>query len=246
MDKNFRITISYDGTKYLGWQRQNTDNDKTIQGKLENILSKMAEEKIEIIGSGRTDAGVHARMQVANFHWETKESAKNVKSYLNKYLPEDIVITEVKEVSDRFHSRYNVKSKTYLYRIFTKSEHPIFERKYVYHLGGNYNLEKMKEAAALLIGEHDFKGFSSKNVKKSTIRNIYDIDIEQTDREILIYIKANGFLYNMVRIIVGTLIEIGLNEREVKSIYTIFEQKDRAAAGITVPAQGLILYDVEY
>lgn len=246
MDKNFRLTIAYDGTRYYGWQRQNKDQDKTVQGKLENILSKMAGEKIEVIGSGRTDAGVHARAQVANFHWNTKETAKYVKTYVNKYLPEDIVITEVKEESERFHSRFNVKSKTYLYRIHTSAEHSVFERKYVYHLEGHYQIDKMKAAAEQLIGVHDFKGFSSKSVKKSTIREIYQIRIENLEKELNIYIKANGFLYNMVRIIIGTLIEIGLGEREIETIQDILNQKERVLAGVTAPPQGLILYEVEY
>lgn len=246
MIKNFKLTISYDGTRYLGWQKQKKENDKTIQGKIENIISKMAEAKIEIFGSGRTDAGVHANSQVANFTLDTKMSANEIKTYINKFLPEDIVITEVKEVDERFHSRYNVKNKTYLYRIYTQEEHPIFQRKYVYHVPKKLDLEKMNEAAVLLIGKHDFKGFSSRNIKKSTVREIYSIQFEKTKEEILIYIKANGFLYNMVRIIVGTLIEIGLNERNVLDIHRILEKKDRSLSGITAPAQGLTLFDVEY
>lgn len=246
MDKNFKLTIMYDGTKYLGWQKQDVNQDKTIQGKLENIISKMADEKIEIIGSGRTDAGVHAKAQVANFRWNTKESDKYVKEYINKYLPEDIVVTEVMEVSERFHSRYNVKNKTYVYRIHTTPEHPIFERKYVYHLPGNYQTEKMKEAGNLLVGAHDFKGFFSKSPKKSTVREIFELKVEEIGPEITISIKANGFLYNMVRIIVGTLIEIGLCDREVKDVKAILEQRDRVLAGFTAPSQGLILENVEY
>lgn len=244
--KNFMLTIAYDGTKYLGWQRQEADKDKTIQGKLENILSTMVGEKVEIIGSGRTDAGVHAQAQVANFYWNTKESEEYVKDYINQYLPRDIVIKEVKEVDERFHSRYNAKSKTYLYRIYTTEAHPIFERKYVYHFPGNYNLKKMSEAGHYLLGAHDFKGLSSKNTKKSTVREIYNLNIEQVGPELRITIKGNGFLYNMVRIIAGTLIEIGLGQREVEDMDLILEKKDRAYAGFTAPAQGLVLIEVEY
>jgi len=246
MNKNFKLTIAYDGTRYLGWQRQDAHKDKTIQGKLETIISKMAGQEIEIIGSGRTDAGVHASAQVANFHWQTKETERYVKDYINKYLPEDIAVTEAKEVSERFHSRYNVKDKTYLYRINIANTHPIFERKYVYHKPGSYQIDKMRDAARFLLGTHDFKGFSSKNTKKETVREIYDLKIDCLDTEIDIYIKANGFLYNMVRIIVGTLIEIGLGEREVKDVQTVLAKKDRAFAGFTAPPQGLILKEVNY
>lgn len=246
MDKNFRLTIAYDGYKYLGWQKQNVNNDKTIQGKIENILSKMTEQETELIGSGRTDAGVHSIAQTANFHWNTKQTANYVKNYINKYLPDDISVTDVKEVSERFHSRYNVKSKTYLYRIYTGHVHPVFERKYVYYLPTKLDFDKMVEASKLLIGEHDFLGFSSKNVKKSTVRTIHEINMVKEDNEIKIYIKADGFLYNMVRIIVGTLIEVGTKEKELVDVKAILNHKDRAGAGITVPAQGLILYEVEY
>lgn len=246
MKKNFKLIITYDGTKYLGWQKQNTDLDKTIQGKLENIIKKMTGETLDLIGSGRTDAGVHARMQVANFYWDTNESAKYVKKYINQYLPEDVAVTEVQEVPERFHSRYNAKSKTYLYRIHLKDYMPVFDRKYVYHLEETLNLKRMIEASQELVGEHDFKGFASKNNKKTTVRSIYAVQVEQVEDEIKIWITANGFLYNMVRIIVGTLLEVGRNEREVSSIKEILKIKDRAMAGETAPAQGLILYEVAY
>ncbi len=246
MDKNFRLTITYDGTKYLGWQKQSVDNDKTIQGKIENILKKMTEQEIELIGSGRTDAGVHALKQTANFHWDTKQTGNQVKQYINKYLPDDIAVTDVKEVAERFHSRYNVKSKTYLYRLHIGHVHPVFDRKYVYYLPTQLDVDQMIEASKLLIGEHDFKGFSSKAIKKSTVRTIQDFNIIKEGDEIKIYIKADGFLYNMVRIIVGTLIEVGLKEKTVWDVKSVLEHKDRIGAGVTAPAQGLILYDVEY
>lgn len=246
MNKNFMLTISYDGTKYLGWQRQKINNEKTIQGKIENVLKKMTQNNIQIIGSGRTDTGVHAYKQVANFHWDTDEDAKYVLNYLNKYLPEDIAVTDVREVSDRFHSRYNVKNKTYLYRIYTHNVPPVFERKYVYYLPEILDLNKMKKAAECLQGEHDFKGFSTKSTKKSTVRNINEIKINVMEKEIDIFITANGFLYNMVRIIVGTLIEIGLGEKEPEVVKLALNEKERSIAGMTVPGKGLILYSVEY
>lgn len=246
MDKNFMLTIAYDGTKYLGWQRQKINEEKTIQGKIENVLKKMTERDIEIIGSGRTDAGVHAYRQVANFHWNTDESADYVLNYLNNYLPQDIAVIDVKEVSERFHSRYNVKNKTYLYRIYTHHIPPIFERKYVYYVSKHLDINKMKTAAEILQGEHDFKGFSTKSIKKSTVRNIFEININVEEKEVDIFITANGFLYNMVRIIVGTLIEIGLGEKELEDVKLALGEKERSIAGITAPPNGLFLYNVEY
>jgi tRNA pseudouridine38-40 synthase len=243
--RNIRLDIMYEGTKYQGWQRLgNTDN--TIQGKIENVLSKMTEETIQIIGSGRTDAGVHAYQQVANFNTYSQKPLDEMKTYLNEYLPQDISITEIKEASERFHSRYNVMEKTYLYRIWREDYPPIFERPFVYWLNTPLNLDRIKEATSKLIGEHDFQGFTNKKTKKSTVRNIKDIKIETTPNEIRFYLIADGFLYNMARIIVGTLIEIGREKRTINSIDHIFDSQVRSQAGEKVPAQGLTLHSVRY
>lgn len=240
------MIIAYDGTKYFGWQRQNKQTDKTIQGKLENILTKMTGFNVEVTGSGRTDAGVHAIAQVAHFYAHTDMSPLEIQRYLNLYLPEDIAVKSVEEVGERFHARYLVKRKTYLYRIHTDEIHPVFERKYVYNLGQALDLDKMYEASRVLIGEHDFVALSTKSTKKSTVKRIDAIDFEQKEGELQIKITGSGFLYNMVRIIVGTLIEIGLEQRPVSDMKMILEKKDRTLAGPTAPAQGLCLYSVEY
>ena len=243
--KNYKIILSYDGTKYSGWQKQgNTDN--TIQGKLENILSKMIGQKVEVFGSGRTDAGAHAKYQVANFKVDTNKNEEQILQYLNEYLPNDIAVNSIEKVDNRFHSRLNAKSKTYLYRINVTGIPNVFEKNFVFNTKTNINVEKMREASKSFIGEYDFFPFcSNKKSKKSTIRKIYSIDIIEENKEIKIYIKGDGFLYNMVRIIVGTLFEIGQGKRE-NNIKEIFENKKRANAGITMPACGLCLIDVQY
>ena len=243
--RNIKMLISYDGTKYRGWQRQKNSNE-TIQGKIENVLLRMTNEKIEIIGSGRTDAGVHAFSQIANFYTYDNKDLKEIKKYLNEYLPQDIAVSSVQEVRERFHSRYNVDTKTYRYSIWIKEESNVFERNYSYWVNEELDIEKMKEASKLFIGEKDFQGFASRKIKKSTVRDIKDIKFDLKDGMLRIYITADGFLYNMVRIIVGTLLEIGLGNRRIHSIKEVIETKDRSKAGGKAPAQGLVLYDVTY
>ena len=263
--KNYKMTIQYDGTRYQGWQRLK-DTDKSIQGKIEDVLSKMVCHKVEIHGSGRTDAGVHAKGQVASFKIETDKTCGEIMDYLNSYLPEDIAVTKVCEADDRFHARLTKCRKTYLYRINNSNISNVFERKYVYNVPERLNIDEMKKAVSYLIGEHDFVGFSSlKKVKKSTVRTIYECRVESAEcrisanataesdgiykganGEVDIYITGDGFLYNMVRIIAGTLIEIGKGERKAEDILKVLEGKNREAAGFTAPAQGLTLYEVEY
>ena len=243
--KNYRITVSYDGTRYNGWQRQgNTKN--TIQEKFENVLLRMCGRNVEIFASGRTDAGVHASGQVANFKCDTDMSPLAIMDYLNKYLPEDIVVTEISEVDERFHSRLNAVSKTYEYRIAV-SKPDVFIRKYVFVTGEKPDVEKMRRAAEKLLGTHDFKGFSSVGrTKKSTVRTVNYIEISEDSGVITIRINGNGFLYNMVRILAGTLFEIGLGKMDESTIDEIFAEKEREKAGPTLPACGLKLTDVFY
>lgn len=244
--KNIKLTIEYDGSRYKGWQRLK-DNGTTIQQKIEDVLSKMTGENIQIIGSGRTDMGVHSTGQIANFHTNTRMSTRQIKEYCNAYLPEDIGITKVEEVEERFHARYNAKSKTYIYKIWNKKDPRVFDRRYVYKIEDKLNIDKMVEASQLFIGEHDFKGFSAvKSKKKSTIKTINSIDITNEDGLITIVYKGNGFLHKMIRIITGTLIEVGHNERSLKEIRDVFKKGVRADAGVTAPAQGLFLDSVEY
>ncbi len=246
--RNIKLMIEYDGSRYDGWQRQGKNSAQTtIQGKIEEILCKMTGEEIEISGSGRTDAGVHAYAQVANFHTNSKMKCYEIKHYLNRYLPRDIAVFDVSEVGERFHARLNAKSKKYVYRIAIGDVPSVFDRKYTYYCFDKLDMEAMEKAASYLIGKHDFKAFSSiKKTNKSTVREIYDIDIYGDEKEIQITFHGNGFLYNMVRIMAGTLMEVGKGERKPEEMRKILASKDREMAGATAPAQGLFLLEVEY
>lgn len=244
--RNIKIVIEYDGTKYKGWQRLG-DSDNTIQHKIETVLSKMAGENIEITASGRTDAGVHATNQVANFRTESSMSEHKMRSYCYEYLPEDIVVKSVEEVDMNFHARYNAKVKKYVYNICNNKAHNVFNRKYEYHIPQPLNIEKMRKASEYLIGEHDFQSFTTlKTKKKSTVRNIYTINILNEGGNIEISIQGNGFMKNMVRLIVGTLVEVGLGERPADGINDILDKKERKYSGHIAPAKGLFLDEVNY
>ena len=248
MKKNIKIVLEYDGSRYDGWQKQgNTDN--TIQGKIEAILYKWSVEEIEIHGSGRTDAGVHARGQVANFHIDQKicPNAKTAMEYLNQYLPEDVRVLSAEEMPDRFHSRLLAVRKTYSYSVDMAPKKSVFERKYVWGLGEHLDLAAMRMAAEYFVGEHDFKSFcSNKKMKKSTVRTIETIRIEETGTKVVFSYTGNGFLYNMVRILTGTLVEVGLGKRKPEEMKTILAAMNREAAGMTAPPEGLFLESVEY
>ena len=243
--RNLRLEICYDGTRYRGWQRL-SETDNTIQGKLETALSRILGETIEISGSGRTDAGVHARGQVANFHCESTMSTEEILSNLRRYLPEDIGIYSCKEASPRFHARLNAKEKTYLYRIWNSDKPCVFERRFVAQFPEKLDVEAMRAAAVYLCGEHDFSAFcGNPKFKKSTVRYIRSIDISHSGDELRLEVTGNGFLHSMVRIIVGTLLEVGRGERKADSIPELFGTK-RANAGFLAPAQGLCLQEVYY
>lgn len=243
---NYKMVIAYDGSRYNGWQKQGNTKD-TIQGKLEKVLEKLEGREVEVIGAGRTDAGVHALGQVANVKLESKINGETLLQYLNQYLPEDIAVLSVKEVPMRFHSRLNATEKTYLYRIYRSEIPNPFIRKYTVTITEELDIEKMRMAAELLIGEHDFKSFCSlKKSKKSTIRTLYSITIEEIEEEIRISVRGNGFLYHMVRIIVGTLLEVGTGKKKPEEIEQILEKGERQAAGKTAPAHGLFLKEVKY
>lgn len=244
--KNYKLIIQYEGTRYKGWQRQET-TENTIQGKLEQIFSKMEGRKVEVTGSGRTDAGVHALGQVANVQLETAMSQEEIMDYVNQYLPEDIALISVTEVSERFHSRLNAKRKTYLYRVRNTKVRDVFSRRYVHVFPEKLDLQAMQRAAGYLEGTHDFKAFcTKKKMKKSTVRRIDCIDITKKDEEIRFLYEGNGFLYHMVRIMTGTLLEIGAGKREPEDILKIFESGKRENAGELVPGCGLTLISVEY
>ena len=243
---NYKLVLQYDGTKLNGWQKQgNTDN--TIQGKLEAILERMYGETIEIHGSGRTDAGVHALGQVANFHASEKFSVDEIQNTLNEYLSKDIRVIQVEVVDERFHARLTAKAKIYEYRIDNGQIADVFRRKYVMREENPLDLEAMRVAAGYFVGTHDFKTFcANKKMKKSTIRSIYSIIIEEKDGIVSIRYNGNGFLYNMVRILTGTLIEAGRGKRKPEEMQSILDAMDRGAAGFTAPAQGLFLVEVKY
>ncbi len=243
--RNLRLDVCYDGTRYRGWQRL-PGKDDTIQGKLETALSRILGEPIEISGSGRTDAGVHARGQVANFHCESTMPAAEILENLRRYLPEDIGIYSCRDVSPRFHARLNAKEKTYLYRIWYSDAPCVFDRRYVAVMREKFDLGAMEQAAQLLRGEHDFSAFcGNAKMKKSTVRFIRSIEIQKDENELRLYFTGNGFLHNMVRILVGTLVEVGRGERQPESIPELFGGK-RAEAGFLAPAQGLCLMEVQY
>ncbi|KNF08159.1 tRNA pseudouridine synthase A [Gottschalkia purinilytica] len=244
--RNIKLMIKYDGTRYKGWQRQD-NTDMTIQGKIEGVLSRIIKEEIEIIGSGRTDAGVHAIGQVANFKTNSTIHLSEIKKLLTTYLPDDIVVTNVEEVQERFHSRYNAISKKYMYKIWNDDVYDPFLRKYAVHIKKELNLEDIKKAITYLTGEHDFTSFTTdKSKKKSKVRTIYSIDIIKNKQLVEIIFHGDGFLYNMVRIIVGTLIEVGLGKKKPEEMKTILDGKNRKLAGDTAIAKGLYLLEVEY
>ena len=243
--RNLRLDICYDGTRYRGWQRL-PGADATIQGKLETALSRILDEPIEISGSGRTDAGVHAKGQVANFHCNSTMPANEILSQLRRYLPEDIGIYSCKDCSERFHARLNAKEKTYLYRIWNSEMPNVFDRRYVAVMPEKLDISAMKEAANYFVGEHDFSAFcGNPRFKKSTVRYVRSVDIRREGEELKILFTGNGFIHNQVRIMVGTLIEVGRGERKADSIPELFGGK-RAEAGFLAPAQGLCLQEVSY
>lgn len=244
--RNLKMTIEYDGFRYRGWQKQK-DTDQTIQGKIEGVLARMTGEDIQLVGCGRTDSGVHAENYIANFHTKCALSTDTMLDYLYEYLPEDIGVKSIEDIAERFHARYNVKSKTYIYRINTNKYRNVFNRKYTYHLAEKLNLSEMREAAEVLIGSHDFQSFTnSRNSNKSTIRTIYYIHISENDGLLEIEVNGNGFLWNMVRVIVGTLIEVGKGNLKPLDVEKILNEKKRWEAGPLAQAKGLFLKDVQY
>lgn len=246
MKRNIKLEIAYDGTAYNGWQRQGNTN-KTIQGTLESSISMLLGESIELHGSGRTDAGVHAKGQVANFYSKSEFNLLVFRNTLNRVLPEDIKILNLEEASFDFHARRSAKAKMYSYSIWNSDVSIVFGRKYVYEMEQKLDFGAMKEASQHLIGEHDFRSFcSDKNMEKTSVRTIYQIDMDQIGNKITISYTGSGFLYNMVRIMTGTLIEVGLLKRSPNSITQIIELKNREASGFTAPPQGLCLEHVDY
>ncbi len=245
MMKRVKLTIAYDGTNYCGWQIQ--PNGITIEEVLNKAIKKLTGENIAVIGASRTDSGVHAMGNVAVFDTETTIPAEKIAMALNQRLPEDIVIRKSEEVPLDFHPRYCDCSKTYEYHIINTQIPVPTKRLTNYFVSYVLDLEKMRQAASYLVGEHDFVSFCNVRTDvESTVRTITALDILQNGEEITIRITGNGFLYNMVRIIVGTLIRVGRGFYEPEKVKEILEAKDRKAAGVTAPAQGLMLMEIHY
>ena len=246
---NYRFFIRYDGTRYDGWQRQG-NTDRTIQGKLEKILLRLFGRAVEVHASGRTDGGVHALGQVANFHSpEGMDPFKpqEIENYINTYLPEDICVFGLEFAPPRFHSRLNALGKTYCYRIYTGKTPPIFVRRYVWWLPEQLDDEAMRRAAALLSGTHDYASFcANPRMKKSTVRRVDRLSVERRDDLLTVQAHGDGFLHNMVRILTGTLVQVGRGQRAAAQMPEILLARDRALAGPAAPPQGLCLESVDY
>lgn len=243
--RNIKLTIEYDGKCYNGWQKQ--PNKLNIQGEIEKAIYNITKEEVDLIGSGRTDAGVHALGQVANFKTNSEISIEKLPLAINSQLKNSIVIKEAEEVDERFHSRYNAKHKTYRYIINNSKCGTAIYRNLEYSYPFKLDVEKMKQASKYFEGEHDFKAFKSSGTSsKNSVRTIYKAIVKQDGEKIIIELTGNGFLYNMVRIISGTLLDVGLGKIKPEEIPEIIESKDRQRAGKTLPPYGLYLVEVKY
>jgi tRNA pseudouridine38-40 synthase len=243
--RNIKLTIEYDGKCYNGWQKQ--PNKLNIQGEIERAIYNITKEEVDLIGSGRTDAGVHALGQVANFKTNSQISIEKLPLAINSQLKNSIVIKEAEEVNERFHSRYNAKRKTYRYIINNSKCGTAIYRNLEYSYPFKLDAEKMKQASKYFEGEHDFKAFKSSGTSsKNSVRTIYKAIVKQEGEKIIIELTGNGFLYNMVRIISGTLLDVGLGKIQPEEIPEMIESKDRQRAGKTLPAHGLYLVEVKY
>lgn len=243
--RTYKLTISYDGSRYLGWQKQ-PDIELTIQGTMERAIAKTIGYSVDVFGSGRTDGGVHAKGQTASIMLQQKVDEEVFLQKLNQELPEDIRVTDIEFMKTRFHARYSAKSKCYEYTIDTRAKADVFQRKYTFHYPENLNLDKMQQAADLLVGYHDFAGYTDRPDEKSSKRWIYSIKIEKDVDKIRIAYCGSGFMYHMVRILTGTLLEVGIGTRSVESVKVPIDTRVRADAGFLAPASGLCLKEVYY
>jgi tRNA pseudouridine38-40 synthase len=245
--RNIKMSIAYEGTHYHGFQIQNRTELKTVQGELEKALNILTGEKINVYGSGRTDAGVHALGQVINFNTISRIPEEKFALAINSVLPRDIVVWQAVEASPEFHARFWAKKKTYCYTIYNDRHFSPFWRHYAFHVPMELDFENLLLGAKCFIGEHDFSAFSANNTLiKDRVRTIYDLRVEKEGPLIKFVVTGNGFLYNMVRIMAGTLLEIGERKRDPEDIAAIIASKDRRAAGMTLPPQGLCLHSVIY
>ena len=243
--RNIKLDIEYDGKSFNGWQKQ--PNKLNIQGEIEKAIEEITGEKIDLIASGRTDAGVHSLGQVANFKTNSTIDVEKIPYAINSKLKKSIVIKSAEEVPERFHSRYSVHSKTYRYTINNSKFGTALYRDMEYHFPIELDEKKMQKAAKFFEGEHDFKAFKASGTSsKSSVRTIYKATVERKDDRVIIELTGNGFLYNMVRIIAGTLIDVGIGKIKPEEVKEIIEKKERKNAGKTLPARGLCLLKVDY
>lgn len=241
---NIKLVIEYDGSNYAGWQQQK--NGITIHETLRKAIEKVVVEEVTLQGSGRTDAGTHAVGQVANFKTQSNIPIYNLVQAINSYLPKDIVVKSAKKVPEKFHSRYSAKSKTYRYTILNSDIRDAIGRNYCLHYSTYLDIEKMRKASKVLIGKHDFSAFKSKSDVMSSVRTIMKLEIKKNGKFLVFTVEADGFLYKMVRSIVGTLIEVGRGKMTVTEFKKIVKAGTRAKAGNTVTANGLCLLKVKY
>lgn len=251
MSRNILLTIQYDGSGFSGWQIQ--PGSRTVQGDIQSCLGRICGAPVKINGTSRTDAGVHALGQRATFCLETGIPVERLKPVMNSMLPGDIKITEAVEMPEDFHARFNSKGKKYIYRIMNLAEKDVFKRNFYYYVDRELDIEKMREAASRIVGTHDFECFMAmgSTPQKTTVRTIYSYEIETAEREngakeIELAVSGDGFLYNMVRIMTGTLVEIGLGKKKPEDIDRMIETGKRSLAGHTAPPQGLYLAEVFY
>ena len=244
--KRLKLTLAYEGTRYDGWQRQgNTGN--TVQGRLEDLLARTLGAAVEIHGCGRTDAGVHARIQVCHFDVRDEVNIPELLQALRQYLPEDIAVLSLTETDPRFHARLSCRGKTYVYQINTGETRDVFRRRFELFAPGQLDEEAMASAARLLTGTHDYRAFTNNHrTKKSTVRTVSEIRLTRDGDRLSLWFTGDGFLYNMVRIMTGTLMEVGQGKRGPEEMTAILRSLDRAMAGPLAPAQGLTLWEVKY
>ncbi len=246
---NLKLLLQYDGSRYLGWQRQREDGEhpRTIQGRLERVLSRLAGERVTVIGASRTDSGVHAEAQVANFHTIAPLAPKQVLAYCARYLPSDIAVCSVEEVDPRFHARYLARRKRYVYRIWTRPYPDVFHRKFSLQVAEPLDAAAMSRAAGFLVGERDFRSFTSmKSKTKSPVRTLFALEVLEGAGTLELGFEADAFLQHMIRIITGTLLEVGAGRLDPQAMGPILEARDRSAAGPLAPACGLCLMSVLY
>ena len=243
---NYKLTLCYDGTRWKGWQRQG-NTGTTLQGRLEELLTRLLDQPVEVAGSGRTDAGEHARGQVVSFRARTALTPEELLAGLRRYLPADVGAIALEEAPPRFHARLSCVGKTYVYRIWRGPEPNVFERPYLCFLDGPLDVAAMRRAAAALCGTHDYRAFCSlKRPKKSTVRTVTAIELTEHGPELRLRVTGDGFLYHMVRILTGTLVAVGRGELAPEDMAAILASGDRTRAGETMPACGLCLEEVYY